>query len=68
MISVECAGISLALVCQYATLVLFGLTICERKFDKCIMWSDRTKSPRAQSKEVSVLIVIPPQVPENDRG
>ena len=36
-----------------------------KKFDKCIMRSDRAKSSRAQFKEVSVPIVIPCQAPEN---
>ena len=37
-----------------------------KKFDICIMRSDRAKSSRAQFKEVSATIVIPCQVPEND--
>ena len=34
-------------------------------FDKCIMRTDRAKSSRAQSKEVSAPIVIPCKVPES---
>ena len=36
-----------------------------KKFDKCIMRSERAKSSREQSKKVSVPIVISCQVPEN---
>ena len=57
MKSVGRAGISHALVCQSATLVLFGLMICGRSLTN-IMQSDRAKSSRAQSKEVSAPIVI----------